>query len=95
MRLHRQPHKYVMLAVDQGVYIASYDPDFVPPPDCPRYPSGRATFTHDPTQALLFDSVEAAFKTYRLVSVTCPVRPDGEPNRPLAGITIMVVAVKI
>jgi hypothetical protein len=57
-------------------------------------PSGRATFTADPAQAMRFDHVGEAMLLYRAQSVTVPTRPhDGEPNRPLTRFTMQVVVV--
>jgi hypothetical protein len=69
-------------------FLAEYDPDYVPEPPAPPYPSGSAVFTDDPDQAMHFDSAVAALELWKTVSKTVPIRPDGKPNRPLAAHTV-------
>lgn len=64
---------------DIGKYLAYYDPDG-------RTPVIR--WTKDVTDALVFRSVDAALDTLRLQSRQIPLRPDGQPNRPLTAYTI-------
>lgn len=80
----------VVLCLDNDLYLESYDPDFVPPPPFPPYPGGKATFTADINQAMIFESIEAAVACYLAVSKTVPTRPDGQPNRPLSSLSMML-----
>lgn len=72
-----------------GIYISGqgwvkeYDPNFAPPPPNPPYPNGRVTFTTDPRKAKTFINAVDAWECWRQQSSTIPLRPDGEPNRPL------------
>lgn len=50
-------------------------------------------FTDDQTDALTFATARAAMDFWRQVSVTVPVRPDGQPNRPLTQFTVELVPV--
>lgn len=65
-----------------------------------RYdPEGNAGFgdiqvTNDPRQALLFDSPSDALTLWKVTSKTRPVRPDGNPNRPLTAFTIEIISVR-
>jgi hypothetical protein len=66
-----------------GKYLASYDLDAH---------DGRGTdeWVSDPTQALHFESNAAALKVWRTPSLIRPLRPDGQPNRPLTAYTVEV-----
>jgi hypothetical protein len=44
---------------------------------------GRGYFTADPEKARKFESKSEALEFRRTQSKTHPLRPDGEPNRPL------------
>lgn len=83
----------VMLDIESGLYVATYDPHFVPPPPHPRYPSGVVTTTADITKALRFPSTFDALDAWRTQSSTVPLRPDGRPNRPLSSRMIEFVTV--
>lgn len=54
---------------------------------------GRTTFTRDRTRAITFDSVGDAFEYWDQQSKTVPMRPDGEPNRPLTAFTVEILPV--
>lgn len=58
----------------------------------PSYPTGDVIFTRDPQLALKFWSPEAALVYIKRQSKTVPLRPDGEPNRPLTAFSLEVVA---
>jgi hypothetical protein len=45
-------------------------------------------------RALLFDTVELALETWNRQSRSTPLRPDGQPNRPLTAFTMAIVSVK-
>lgn len=49
---------------------------------------GFAEFTHDPTQALAFNTTHDAIDYYLRASATRPLRRDGRPNRPLTAFTV-------
>lgn len=80
----------IALRLLDGRYLATADPHFIPPAPNPPYPSGFATFTRDPDQALKFTCVEDAWSLLRTVCAGCPTRPDGEPNRPLTAFSLEV-----
>lgn len=82
----------VLIDVDTGMFVESYDPDFLPPPPHPTFPSGFVKFTRDKNQAMRFVDSQAALTTWMAQSVTVPWRPDGEPNRPLSGRTMLLLA---
>jgi len=48
---------------------------------------GYGTFTPDPAKAMCFDTGVAALLFWRKQSSVRPLRPDGEPNRPLTALT--------
>ena len=56
---------------------------------------GRAPIptTRHPEKAAVFPTPKEALEFYRTRSVVVPTRPDGEPNRPLTALTIVVVPV--
>lgn len=60
---------------DVNKYLSYYDPD--------GKPNGTIRWSADVTQALVFHNVEAALNTLSMQSKRVPLRPDGQPNRPL------------
>lgn len=70
--------------VPAGAFLKSYDPDA-------HGGIGDATWTLDPTRAMVFPDTAAAIRCYQSVSVLRPTRPDGRKNRPLTAATIVVV----
>ncbi len=62
--------------VPVGCYLASFDPEAAEG-------NGAASWTHDPTQAMRFETAEGAAACYRTVPRNRPLRADGKPNRPL------------
>jgi hypothetical protein len=78
---------YGLRTID-GAWLRSFDPD-VHGPGKP-YPSGDAKFTVNPAKALRFATTGEAFEFWRQQSRVCPLRPDGEPNRPLTAFTIEI-----
>jgi hypothetical protein len=67
--------------VPVGCYLAEYDPE-----GGDGY--GSAAWTPDPAEAMTFDSGVAAMECYRSEPKCRPVRPDGQPNRPLTVFSI-------
>ena len=65
-----------------GCYLADYDPDV-------NGGRGLIDWTRDPAGAMIFDNQLAAGRCYTAVSRVRPVRPDGQPNRPLTGYTVI------
>lgn len=57
----------------------------------PRYPTGHAEWIADPDLALQFASQAEAICFLMTRSKSCPLRPDGHPNRPLRAFNIGVV----
>jgi hypothetical protein len=88
-------HRYCWQNVDTGLYLQSFDPDFVPPPEAPRYPNGLALWTDNIEEALTFASPAGAFACRQQQSNWYPFRPDGEPNRPLTALTLLLKPVVI
>lgn len=85
---------WMLRVVENGMYVKSYDPDFVPPPPLPNYPSGLLRLTSDPAQAMQFISQSAALECWLAESRTVPTRPDGFPNKPLSAITMLLEPVE-
>jgi hypothetical protein len=56
----------------------------------PNYPTGSVTCTHDKRCAMTFAGRDQAIAFYLTRSRTCPTRPDGKPNRPLTGLTVLI-----
>lgn len=71
---------------EQGQYLCDYDPDGA---------NGRGIirWTPDITKALIFRNMDAAMDTWRLQSKRIPLRPDGQPNRPLTAYSIELAPV--
>lgn len=67
-----------------GKFLESYDVDA-------HGGRGAAAWTTDPAKALHFVSPAAAMDCWKEQSRALPLRPDGEPNRPLAAYTITVL----
>lgn len=80
----------MLRCVDNGRLVASFDPDFVPPSPHPSYPCGLAGWTNDPAKAMHFPDVGAALACWQMQSVVVPLRPDGLPNRPLSGYSMLL-----
>ena len=60
----------------------------------PNYPTGSVVCTEDEQQALRFPSVSTALAFIDTSSKTCPLRPDGKPNRPLRKFNIEFIPVE-
>jgi hypothetical protein len=67
----------------EGEYLKSFDHDT---PDG----LGYGEFTRDLSEAKLFASRARALEFWRRPSRSRPLRPDGEPNRPLTCLTVAV-----
>jgi hypothetical protein len=67
-----------------GWYVKAYDPDA-----CGG--QGFVDFTLDPDEAAQFLTVGEALQFWLLQSRVKPLRPDGEPNRPLTSTTVVIV----
>ncbi len=65
-------------------YLAWYDPDA-------SDGLGEMIWTTKVADALRFATQEAAVSFYLQVSQVRPVRPDGQPNRPLTAFTVSIV----
>lgn len=67
----------------RGVYVKAYNPD--------AYDTrGFAEFTNNPTEAVLFNTIDKAVEFYRQQVGT---RPDGKPNRPLTAFSVEFVSI--
>jgi len=66
-----------------GQWLKAYDPDA-------RGGHGAIKGTPHRKEALRFPDMSAAMKFWRQTSAVLPVRPDGQPNRPLTAFTIEV-----
>jgi hypothetical protein len=64
-----------------GLYLRSYDPEG-------HDGRGDADWTADLAQAKVFASPMEAFEEWRRVPNVLPVRPDGQPNRPLTAYSV-------
>ena len=67
-----------------GQFLAHFDPEAMDG-------MGVAEFTDDRDQAMHFSATATAFEFWRTQSRTCPLRPDGKPNRPLTAFSMTVV----
>jgi hypothetical protein len=67
-----------------GKFVERYEPQW-------NSGMGYAWFTSDVSEALTFDTLEAAYAFWRTVPANRPTRPDGKPNRPLTAFHIEVV----
>ncbi len=66
-----------------GEYVVSWDPHT-------RFGICTIKTTKDKDKARVFASFSEAFEEYRTVSRVQPRRPtDGQPNRPLTGLTVV------
>jgi hypothetical protein len=66
---------------DCGKYLAAFDPDAMD-----GY--GAVAWTADRSAALRFADFAEAYETWRRRSTVRPLRPDGQPNRPLTAYTV-------
>lgn len=48
-------------------------------------------FTANTDNAMKFESLSDAFSFWKTQSTTVPLRPDGEPNRPLTAFNVEVI----
>ena len=69
-----------------GTWLREFDPDAGPLP----HPTGFADDTSDPALALRFDSAADALAFAQTQSTRTPLRPDGQPNRPLTAFTVAI-----
>lgn len=71
---------------DGQTYVRTYDPNVA---------AGRGYLvkTRNPALAKHFDSADAAWAFWRQRSRVKPFRPDGKPNRPLTGYTVVIEAI--
>lgn len=80
-----------------GLYLSSYDPDWRPSRAVrrangyPEHQTGKADWTADLAEAMKFPDAKAAWDCYVQGSSVVPVRPDGQPNRPLTAYTVEVI----
>lgn len=65
-----------------GQYLKSFDPDGDPE-------RGLSVWTPDIQQAQRFKTAGEAFRFWKQVRKSEPVRPDGKPNRPLTAFNVM------
>jgi hypothetical protein len=64
-------------------YLRAFDPDA----DDGR---GVVVVTQDRREAMRFDAAAAALAMWKRQSSVRPLRPDGQPNRPLTAFTVML-----
>ena len=79
---------FVMRIVDRpaelvGQYLRSFDFDAFDG-------QGHGEFTHRVEEAMHFLDAAHALSFWRTVSTVKPLRPDGEPNRPLTGYHVLI-----
>lgn len=51
---------------------------------------GMVTYTDDRDEAMVFDTIEDVHEFWTQQSTLMPLRPDGQPNRPLTAFTVEV-----
>lgn len=67
-----------------GQYLEMFDPD--------AYEGrGAAKWTDQKERALKFPNAGAALEEWRRASTVRPLRPDGQPNRPLTAFSVGIV----
>lgn len=71
----------------EGKYLKKFDPEF------DAY-DGLIEVTADLSEALRFADFEAGLACWKQQSRTVPLRPDGEPNRPLTAFTVRFVQIE-
>jgi hypothetical protein len=64
-----------------GAWLVAYNPDA-------HDGRGTAEWSRDPARAMRFVDAAAAFECWVLQSTVRPLRPDGQPNRPLTAYTV-------
>ena len=72
------------LATPVGQYVEHYDPDA-------RDGLGEVQTTPDPSRAKRYATQLEATAEWRRVSTVRPLRPDGEPNRPLTAYHVEII----
>lgn len=70
-----------------GQYLQGYDPEFM-------NGAGLATWTPDLNKALWFPTITAAMALINAQPRSKPIRPDGQPNRPLRAYTVEVMRIE-
>lgn len=77
-----------------GKLLKAFDPgrDGVAPDGTPMTAFLEAT--DDPAEALVFESFRDIHELWTQVDPRQPVRPDGEPNRPLSAYTFQTIQVR-
>jgi len=66
-----------------GWYLAGYDADG-------NYGWGEAIWTEDPAEAIAFACATEARACWTEQSRVRPLRPDGQPNRPLISLSVLL-----
>ena len=56
--------------------------------------TGESVWSKDESKALLFETKMDAWKFWAQTLQTDPIRPDGQPNRPLTAFSVMIEEVK-
>jgi hypothetical protein len=74
--------------IEPPEWLTVYDPD-EGDPNLP-YPTGVFESSTSPEHALRFSSFFDATECYKRQSIRTPLRPDGEPNRPLTAFTVQI-----
>lgn len=54
---------------------------------------GYGTFTANASEAMKFADQGEALEFWKTQSKTAPLRPDGQPNRPLTSTTVQIIQV--
>ena len=78
-----------MRTIHDGQFVQEYDPNRNDESDRPH--TVYLTTTLNLLEAKKFDNVAAALEFWKLTDERCPLRPDGEPNRPLTAFSVEVV----
>lgn len=86
---------YVMRVFDDKGKVLGFLHRFDPEAheDGKPYPTGFAVFTYELAKAMKFKSLSEGLAYHKQTSLTCPLRPDGKPNRPLTQFTIQMAKV--
>lgn len=74
-----------------GEYVTDFDPDFA---SSGSPITGSIDTSPNPHLAIRFKTFNEAMAFYRTQSKARPLRPDGNPNRPMTALTVEIVRIE-
>lgn len=78
------------IKTDKRMFVKNFDPDFKPA-DATHDATGMVYSTNNPNDAIQFRTVGEAYLYYQQQSKKYPLKPNGEPNRPLTVFNVEIV----